>query len=213
MSDWFTRVSTRPRRGLGSVVVATVLAAMIVLGVLAVLIVTVTSSQRAYAGAVEAVAAAETTEDSIVATAALQDERALASSLADADLYMYHQGYDAAIVDTDRGMQALRAAWAEHRSEIPETATPSIGDVLSADASLADFREAALSTSGESTYPLYSEVVATSVAATSELIQQSSDTTTLEDRSLLVALLVLSEQSQHTALPHPGRSGDGRACV
>ncbi len=194
MSDWFTRVSTRPRRGLGSVVVATALASMIVLGVLAVLIVTVTSSQRAYAGAVEAVAAAETTEDSIVATAALQHERALASILADADLYMYHQGYDAAIVDTDRGMQALRAAWAEHRSEIPETATPSIGDVLSADASLADFREAALSTSGESTYPLYSEVVATSVAATSELIQQSSDTTTLEDRSLLVALLALSDR-------------------
>ena len=166
---------------------------LIVFGVLAVLIVTVTSSQRAYAGAVEAVAAAETTEDSIVATAALQNERALASSLADADLYMYHSGYDASIVDTDRGMQALRASWAEHRSEISETATPSIGDVLSADGSLADFREAALSTSGESTYPLYSEMVATSVAATSELIQQSSDSTTLEDRSLLVALLGLAE--------------------
>ena len=193
MSAWFTRVSTRPRKRQGSVVVAAALASLIVLGVLAVLIVTVTSSQRAYAGAVEAVAAAETTEDSIVATAALQNERALASSLADADLYMYHSGYDAAIVDTDRGMQALRASWAEHRSEISETATPSIGDVLSADGSLADFREAALSTSGESTYPLYSEMVATSVAATSELIQQSSDATTLKDRSLLVALLGLAE--------------------
>lgn len=193
MSAWFTRVSTRPRKRSGSVVVAAALAALIVFGVMAVLIVTVTSSQRAYAGAVEAVAAAETTEDSIVATAALQNERALASSLADADLYMYHSGYDAAIVDTDRGMQALRASWAEHRSEISETATPSIGDVLSADGSLADFREAALSTSGESTYPLYSEVVATSVAATSELIQQSSNSTTLEDRSLLVALIGLAE--------------------
>ena len=193
MRAWFTRVSARPRRRLGSVVVAIALASLIVFGVLAVLIVTVTSSQRAYAGAVEAVAAAETTEDSIVATAALQNERALASILADADLYMYHSGYDAAIVDTDRGMQALRAAWAEHRSEVSETATPSIGDVLSADGSLADFRQAALSTSGESTYPLYSEVVATSVAATSELIQQSSDSTTLQDRSLLVALLGLAE--------------------
>ncbi|MET0696507.1 MAG: SpoIIE family protein phosphatase [Acidimicrobiia bacterium] len=193
MSAWFTRVSTRPRKRSGSVVVAAALAALIVLGVGIVLIVTVTSSQRAYAGAVEAVAAAETTEDSIVATAALQNERALASSLADANLYMYHSGYDAAIVDTDRGMQALRASWAEHRSEMSETATPSIGDVLSADGSLADFREAALSTSGESTYPLYSEAVATSVAATSELIQQSSDATTLKDRSLLVALLGLSE--------------------
>ena len=193
MSAWFTRVSTRRRKRLESVAIAAALASLIVLGVLAVLIVTVTSSQRAYAGAVEAVAAAETTEDSIVATASLQNERALASSLADADLYMYHSGYDAAIVDTDRRMQALRASWAEHRSEISETATPSIGDVLSADGSLADFREAALSTSGESTYPLYSEVVATSVAATSELIQQSSDATTLEDRSLLVALLGLAE--------------------
>ena len=194
MSDWFTGVSTRLRERLGSVVVATALAALIVLGVLAVLIVTVTSSQRAFADASEAVAAAEATEDAIVATAAMQGERALASSLADAELYMYHQGYDAAIVDTDRGMQALRSSWAEHRSEISETATPSIGDVLSADASLADFREAALSTTGESTYPLYTEVVATSVAATSELIKQSSDATTLEDRSLLVALLVLSER-------------------
>ncbi|MGH8948348.1 MAG: nitrate- and nitrite sensing domain-containing protein, partial [Acidimicrobiia bacterium] len=194
MSDWFTRVSAGLRERLGSVVVATALAALIVLGVLAVLIVTVTSSQRAYAGASEAVAAAETTEDAIVATAALQHERALASSLADADLYMYHQGYDAAIVDTDRGMQELRASWAAHRSEIPETATPSIGDVLSADVSLADFRAAALSTTGESTYPLYSEMVATSVAATGELIQQSSDARTLEDRALLVALLTLSER-------------------
>jgi serine phosphatase RsbU (regulator of sigma subunit)/Tfp pilus assembly protein PilV len=193
MSDWFTRVSTGLREHLGSVVVATALAALIVLGVLAVLIVTVTSSQRAYAGASEAVAAAEVTEDAIVATAALQQERALASSLEDADLYMYHRGYDVAIVDTDRAMQALRASWAEHRSEIPETATPPIGDVLSADASLADFREAALSTTGESTYPLYSEVVATSVAATSELMELSSDATTLEDRALLVALLGLSE--------------------
>ncbi|HWL49541.1 MAG TPA: SpoIIE family protein phosphatase, partial [Acidimicrobiia bacterium] len=194
MSEWFTRVSTRLRERLGSVVVATALAALIVLGVLAVLIATVTSSQRAFADASETVAAAEATEDAIVATAALQRERALASSLADADLYMYHQGYDASIVDTDRGMQTLRASWAEHRSEISETATPSIGDVLSADASLADFREAALSTTGESTYPLYTEVVATSVAATSELIKQSSDATTLENRSLLVALLALSER-------------------
>jgi serine/threonine protein phosphatase PrpC/Tfp pilus assembly protein PilV len=193
MSDWFTRVSTGLRERLGSVVVATALAALIVLGVLAVLIVTVTSSQRALAGASEAVAAAEVTEDAIVATAALQQERALASSLADVDLFMYHQGYDAAIMDTDRGMQSLRVSWAEHRSEIQETATPSIGDVLSADASLADFREAALSTTGESTYPLYSEVVATSVAATSELIEQSSDAATLDDRALLVALLGLSE--------------------
>ncbi len=194
MSDWFTRVSTGLRGHLGSVVVATALAALIVLGVLAVLIVTVTSSQRAFAGASEAVAAAEVTEDAIVATAALQQERALASSLEDADLYMYHRGYDVAIVDTDRAMQALRASWAEHRAEIPETATPPIGDVLSADASLADFREAALSTTGESTYPLYSEVVATSVAATSELMELSSDATTLEDRALLVALLGLSER-------------------
>ena len=194
MSDWFTRISTGLRERLGSVAVATALAALIVLGVLAVLIITVTSSQRAFAGASEAVAAAEATEDAIVATVAMQRERALASSLADADLYMYHQGFDAAIVDTDRGMQALRSSWAEHRSEMSETMRPSIGDVLSADASLTDFRDAALSTTGESTYPLYTEVVATAVAATSELVKQSSDATTLKDRALLVALLGLSER-------------------
>jgi serine/threonine protein phosphatase PrpC len=194
MSGWFARVSTQFRERLGSVVVATALAALIVLGMLAVLIVTVSSSQRAFASAATAVSVAAATEDAIVATAALQYERGLAASLSDADLDMYHQGYDASIGDTDRAMQALRAAWAEHRAEIPDTATPSIGDVLSADVSLADFRQAALSASGGSTYPLYSEVVATSVAATSELIKQSEDTTTLEDRSLLVALLSLSER-------------------
>ena len=194
MSGWFARVSTQFRERLGSVGVATALAALIVFGVLAVLIVTVSSSQKAFASAATAVSVAAATEDAIVATAALQHERGLAASLSDADLYMYHQGYDAAIGETDRAMQSLRAAWAEHRAEIPDTATPSIGDVLSADVSLADFREAALSTSGESTYPLYSEVVATSVAATSELIKQSEDITTLGDRSLLVALLSLSER-------------------
>jgi serine/threonine protein phosphatase PrpC/type II secretory pathway pseudopilin PulG len=194
MSGWFARVSTQFRERLGSVGVATALATLIVLGVLAVLIVTVSSSQRAYASAATAVSVAAATEDAIVATAALQHERGLAASLSDADLYMYHQGYDASIGDTDRAMQALRAAWAEHRAEIPDTATPSIGDVLSADVSLADFRQAALSTSGGSTYPLYSEVVATSVAATSELIKQSEDAASLEDRSLLVALLSLSER-------------------
>jgi serine/threonine protein phosphatase PrpC len=177
--------------------VATALAALIVLGVLAVLIVTVRGSQSAFTTAAMAVSVTETAEDAIVATAALQQERALASTLEDADLYLYHQGYDASISDTDRAMQTLRATWAQHRSEIPETATPSIGDILAADGSLPDFREAALSTSGESTFPLYNEIVAMSVAATSELVKQVSDPTTLTDRAMLVALLNLSE-SLHT---------------
>ena len=54
MSGWFARVSTQFRERLGSVGVATALATLIVLGVLAVLIVTVSSSQRAYASAATA---------------------------------------------------------------------------------------------------------------------------------------------------------------
>ena len=79
MSGWFARVSTQFRERLGSVGVATALAALIVFGVLAVLIVTVSSSQKAFASTATAVLVAEATEDAIVANAALQHERGLAS--------------------------------------------------------------------------------------------------------------------------------------
>lgn len=193
MSGWLERVSAGLGERLGSVVVATALAALIVLGVLAVLIVTVRGSQTEFTNAAMAVSIAEATEDAIVATAALQQERALASTLDDADLYLYHEGYDASIEGTDRAMQALRASWLSNRSEIPDTATPPIGDVLSAEVSLSDFRDAALTPSGESTFPLYNEIVALSVAATSELVKQVSDPATLTDRTMLVALINYAE--------------------
>src|SRR3990172_9743680 len=170
MSGWGDRVSTKLRDRLSSVMVATALAALIVLGVLAVLIVTVRGAQTTYSTAAMTVSVAEVTEEAITATAALQEERALASTLDRDALATHHARFeDEATGATDRAMQNLRVAWSRHRSEVPETATPPISDLLAAEVSLTDFRGAALTPSGESTFPLYSEMVALAVAATSEL--------------------------------------------
>jgi hypothetical protein len=174
--------------------VATALAALIVLGVLAVLIVTVRGAQTTYSTAAMTVSVAEITEEAITATAALQEERALASTLDRDALATHHARFeDEATPATDRAMQDLRVAWSRHRSEVPETATPPISDLLAAEVSLTDFRGAALTPSGESTFPLYSEMVALAVAATSELVKQGTDPITVTDRALVVALLNVAE--------------------
>jgi hypothetical protein len=181
------------RERLGSVPVASVLAALIVLGVLAVLVVTVRASQVTLTVATRAVSVAAVAEDAIVATSALQTERALAATLPDPGFHLTHRRYASAIEATDLAMQKLRESWAKHRGEIPDTATPSIGDLLVAEVSLEEFRQAAMSTPrGESTFDLYDEMVAVSAAATTELIKQSSDFATLSDRRLAVALLDLA---------------------
>jgi hypothetical protein len=174
--------------------VATALAALIVLGVLAVLIVTVRGAQTTYSTAAMTVSVAEITEEAITATAALQEERALASTLDRDALATHHARFeDEATPATDRAMQDLRVAWSRHRSEVPETATPPISDLLAAEVSLIDFRGAALTPSDESTFPLYSEMVALAVAATSELVKQGTDPITVTDRALVVALLNVAE--------------------
>lgn len=194
MSGWGDRVSTKLRDRLSSVMVATALAALIVLGVLAVLIVTVRGAQTTYSTAAMTVSVAEITEEAITATAALQEERALASTLDRDALATHHARFeDEATPATDRAMQNLRVAWSRHRSEVPETATPPISDLLAAEVSLTDFRGAALTPSGESTFPLYSEMVALAVAATSELVKQGTDPITVTDRALVVALLNVAE--------------------
>jgi hypothetical protein len=194
MSSWVDRVSTNLRDQLSSVMMATALAALIVLGVLAVLIVTVRASQTTYSTAAMTVAVAEVTEDAIATTAALQGERALASTLDHDQLSVYHPLFEGeATVATDRAMQDLRVAWSRNRSEVPDTATPPISDLLAVEVSLGDFRRAALTPSGESTYPLYSEMVALAVAATGELVKQGTDPVTVTDRALIVALLNVAE--------------------
>jgi hypothetical protein len=132
-------------------------------------------------------------EDAIAATASLQRERALAGTLDEPSLLLTHAQYQTAIDATDEAMEHLRTSWAEHRDQVPATATPTIGDVLVAEVSLEEFREATLSApSGEPTFDLYDEIVALSAAATSELVKQASDFATLTDRRLVVALLELS---------------------
>ena len=193
MSGWADRASTWLRERLGSVGVATALAALIVLGVLAVLIGVIRASQSDFTAASMAVSVAEVTEDAIVATTALQRERTLASTLDDDELAQYHAGYEDAVTATDRAIQDLRDSWLEHRIDVPDTVTPTIGDVLTAEVSLGDFRDAARSARGESTFPLYNEIVALSVAATSELVKHPSQSTTAAERAMLVALLNVSE--------------------
>lgn len=194
MSGWGDRFSTNLRNRLSSVMVATALAALIVLGVLAVLIVTVRGSQTTYSTAAMTLAVAEVTEEAITATAALQEERAMASTLDYGQLSVHHPLFEGeAKPATDRAMQDLRVAWSRNRSEVPNTATPPISDLLATEVSLGDFRAAALTRSGESTYPLYSEMVALAVAATSELVKQGTDPVTVTDRALIVALLNVSE--------------------
>lgn len=178
------------RERLSSVPVASALAALIVLGVLAVLVVTVRASQITLSNATRTVSMAAVAEEAIFATSALQRERALAATLDDPSLFLTHPQYQPAIEATDAAMDGLRGSWAEHREQIPVTATPSIGDLLVAEVALEDFREAAISApAGESTFDLYDELVALSTAATGELIKQSSDFATLTNRRLAVALL------------------------
>ena len=193
MTGWGDRVSDRLRDRLSSVVVATALAALIVLGVLAVLIVTVRTAQTSFSTAAMTVAVAEVTEEAITVTAALQQERAMASVLDNDDLSEYQSGYGASNQATDEAMRDLRVAWSEHRAEVPDTATPPVSDLLAAEVQLADFRIAATTPSGESTVPIYNELVALSVAATSELVKQGTDPITVTDRALLVALLNVAE--------------------
>lgn len=193
MSSAGDRISTGLRDRLSSVMVATALAALIVLGVLAVLIVTVRGAQTTFSTAAMTVSVAEVTEEALIVTAALQHERATASILDHPALSEYHPGYEDAIKVTDRALQDLRVAWSEHREEVPETSTPPISDVLASEVSLVDFRDAAGTPSGESTFPLYSETVALSVAATSDLVKQGTDPITVTDRALIVALLNVAE--------------------
>jgi len=193
MSRWGDKVATELRDRLSSVLVATALAALIVLGVLAVLVVTVRGAQTTYSTASMTVSVAEVAEEAITAIAALQEERALAATLDHDALAAQHSRFDEAISATDQAMQDLRVAWSRNRSEVPDTATPPISDLLAAEVSLADFREAALSPSGESTYPLYGEMVARAVAATSELVKLGTDPVTVTDRALIVVLLDVSE--------------------
>lgn len=193
MSRWGDKVASELRDRLSSVLVATALAALIVLGVLAVLIVTVRGAQTTYSTASMTVSVAEVAEEAITAIAALQEERALAATLDHDALAAHHSRFDEAIAATDQAMQDLRVAWSRNRSEVPDTATPPISDLLAAEVSLGDFREAAKSPSGESTYPLYGEMVARAVAATSELVKLGTDPVTVTDRALIVVLLNVSE--------------------
>lgn len=193
MSRWGDRAATELRDRLSSVVVATALAALIVLGVLAVLIVTVRGAQTTHSTATMTVSVAEVTEEAITAIAALQEERALAATLGHDALAAHQSRFDEAIAATDQAMQDLRVAWSRNRSEVPDTATPPISDLLAAEVSLADFREAAMSPSDESTYALYGEMVARAIAATSELVKLGTDPVTVTDRALIVILLDVSE--------------------
>ncbi|MGH8950056.1 MAG: PP2C family protein-serine/threonine phosphatase [Acidimicrobiia bacterium] len=200
MSGWMDRISGGLRDRSSSVMVATALAGLIVLGVLAVLIVTVRGAQTAYSTAAMTVSVAEVTEDAINVTQALQQERVLASTLGYSELSALHERFDDdveagrdgggdATAVTDAAMQDLRVTWSEHRTQVPDTALPPMSDVLAAGVALTDFRKAAAATSGESPYALYSETIALAIASTSELVKQRTDPTTVTDRLLIVALL------------------------
>jgi hypothetical protein len=190
-------MATSVRDRLSSVVVATALAALIVLGVLAVLIFAVRGAQTSFTSAAMTVSVTEIAEDAIATTVALQEERALGSILAYTALSAYHGGFDRATATTDRAIQDLRVSWSRNRTEVPETATPPISDVLAAEVSLTNFREATLTPSGESTFALYTELVGLSLSATSELVKQADDPATSRDRALIGALLTTSEALQN----------------
>ena len=196
MTGWGDRASASIREGLSSVWVATALAALIVLGVLAVLVITVRGAQTTFNDAAMAVSVAEVTEEGIVTSAALQEERARASLLTFNTGPAHREPYQQAVTRTDDAFQELRVAWSQHRNLIPETATPPISDVLASEVSLTDFRQATLTPSGETTFPLYTEMVALSLAATGDLVKQSTDRV-LGDRALIAALLTTSEAMQN----------------
>ncbi|HSO49876.1 MAG TPA: SpoIIE family protein phosphatase [Acidimicrobiia bacterium] len=192
MTRWGDRVAHSFKEGLSSVMVAAALAGLIVLGVLAVLIVTVRAAQTTYRAAAMSVSVAEVTERAIATTTALQEERALGSIMSHSALSRYHPSYQDSISRTDEAIQDLRVSWSQHRSQVPETATPPISDVLAAEVSLVDFREATLTPSGETTYPLYSEIVGLSLAATVDLVKQTEDPG-VDDWALIGSLLTASE--------------------
>jgi hypothetical protein len=193
MTRFWEKTTGTLRDRLSSVVVATVLAALIVFGVLAVLIISVQGAQSAFASARMAVSVAAVTEDALATTAALQEERALGSMVTMMPSSQYRSAYDAAVTRTDAAIQDLRVTWSQHRTEIPELATPPVSDVLASEVTLADIREATVTPSGESTFDLYTELVGLSVAATSELVKQAVDPATAGDRATVGALLTAIE--------------------
>ncbi len=192
---WGDRLAVSLRERMSSVVVATALAALIVLGVLTVLIIAVRGAETTYSQANAAVAVAQVTEDGIRTTTALQKERALGSLLTYSSDYLTE--YRAAVAATDAAIQDLRVTWARNRELIPETATPPISDVLAAEAALADFRGATETPSGESTFSLYTEMVGMSLSATAELVKAGDTGTGPGNPALVVALLTASEAMQN----------------
>jgi serine/threonine protein phosphatase PrpC len=195
MTSWGDKLAASARERLSSVVVATALAALIVLGVLAVLVFTVRALQTASSTAAMTVAVVEVTEDALATTAALQEERALGSIMTH-DFATYRALYEEAITRTDLAFQDLRVAWSRHRTQVPSTATPPISDVLAAQVSLTDFREATLTPNGESTFSLYTEVVGLSLAATLDLMKQTDDPA-LSDRARIIADLLNVSEALH----------------
>lgn len=194
MSGWWDRRSTTLGERFGSVAMAMVLAALIVLGVLAVLVVTIRGARATFSTASTNVSVARVADAALNAIAALQEEQALASVMDDPDFEAHAARFTAeAQPATDDAMRALRVAWSTQRARIPETATPPISDVLVAEASLRQFREAAESPSGESTFPLYSEMLTQAIAATGELVKLGTDPVTARDRTLIVSLLTAIE--------------------
>jgi hypothetical protein len=181
---------------MSSVMVATALAALIVLGVLAVLIFSVRGAETAFSQAAMAVSVAEVTEDGIITTTALQRERALGSLLAHDSVSEYLNDYRQAITETDTAIRELQVTWSRHRAEIPETVTTPISDVLAAEASLGEIREATQTPTVESTFDLYTELVTTALAATSDLVTSGEEEPASQNSPLVVALLIASEAMQ-----------------
>lgn len=176
-------------------VVTTALAALIVLGVLAVLILTVRGLQTSHSAAAMTVAVAEVTDAALATTSALQEERALGSIMTH-DVSANRARYGEATTRTDQELQELRVAWSRHRTQVPTTATPPISDVLAIEVSLVDFREATTSSSGVSTFPLYTEAVGLSLAATQDLVKQN--TAPGEGDRLIINALLTASESIHT---------------
>ncbi|MGA7227760.1 MAG: SpoIIE family protein phosphatase, partial [Acidimicrobiia bacterium] len=176
-----------------STAVAIALAGTIVLGVLAVLALAVTGSRRELSDAHTTVAVAELTARSLDTTFALQTERGLAAVVATRFFSSLRPDYEAAIEATDQSLTDLRVAWSQYRDEIPDLTSPSISDVLASSVSLAEFRSATLEPSTESTYPLYTELVEQATGASAELVKQTEDPETIQDRALIGALLSVVE--------------------
>jgi hypothetical protein len=193
MNRWWERPSGAVRDRLSSVVVATVLAALIVFGVLAVLIFAVRGAQTDYSAAQMAVSVAAVTEDAIATTASLQEDRALGSMVALQPISAYRAAYEDSVARSDADIQDLRVTWSRNRANVPESATPPVSDVLASEVTLADIRAAAASPRGESTFDLYTELVELSLSATLDLVKQTDDPLTAANRVMIGALLTASE--------------------